>query len=89
MPDKDRKRVPDFRSGILDGSLPQGHSAVPKNGRSEYRRLSKDSEKESRDESIQRCIINGGGSGQGICGNLYMSRTSDTKLEAFHIFTSK
>ena len=31
MPDKDRKRVPDLRSGILDGSLPQGHSAIPKN----------------------------------------------------------
>ena len=31
MLNKDRKRVPDLRSGILDGFLPQGHSAVPKN----------------------------------------------------------
>ena len=53
MPDKKRKRVPEHRpSNVLKGSLPQGPSAHPRN--TEYRRLSEDSEKESRDEVTQR-----------------------------------
>ena len=52
MPDKKRKRVPEHRSNVLKGSLPQGPSAHPRNA--EYPRLSEESEKESRDEVTQR-----------------------------------
>ena len=31
MPDADRKRVPDDRSDVLKGSLPQGTPAHPRN----------------------------------------------------------
>ena len=31
MPDRERKRVPDHRSDVLKGSLPQGPSAHPMN----------------------------------------------------------
>ena len=56
MSDRERKRVPDHRSDVLKGSLPQGLSAHPRN--TEDPRLSEESEKESRDEATQ---IPGGG----------------------------
>ena len=31
MPDRDRKRVPDHRSDVFKGSLPQGSPAHPRN----------------------------------------------------------
>ena len=53
--DEGRKRVPDHRSDVLKGSLPQG--PPPRLRNTEYpsiRRLSEESEMESRDEPTQR-----------------------------------
>ena len=52
MPDILKKRVPDHRSLLLIGSLPQGH---PRN--MEYPRLSKESEKEGRVEATQGAMV--------------------------------
>ena len=52
MPERKRKGVPEHRSNVLKGSLPQGPSAHPRN--TEYPKLSEESEKESRDEVTQR-----------------------------------
>ena len=52
MPHREWKRVPDHRSCVLKGSLPQGSSAHPRN--MEYPRLSEKSEKVSRDEANRR-----------------------------------
>ena len=52
MPHREWKRVPDHRSCVLKGSLPQGSSAHPRN--MEYPRLSEKSEKVSRDEATRR-----------------------------------
>ena len=50
-----RKRVPDHWSDVLKGSLPQGPSAHPRNTENaSIRGLGEESEKESRDETIQR-----------------------------------
>ena len=56
MPDRERKRVPDDRSDILKGSLPKSPPAHPwvTLGKSEYLWLSKENEKESRDEATLR-----------------------------------
>jgi len=43
MPDRKRKSIPDYRSDVLKGSLPNG-PVHPRN--TEYLRLSKESEKE-------------------------------------------
>ena len=54
MPDRDRKGVPEHRSNVLKGSLPQGPSAHPRNTeKCEYPRVSEESEKECRDEVIK------------------------------------
>ena len=82
MSDRERKRVPDHRSNVLKGSLPQGPSAHPRN--TEDPRLSEESEKESRDEATQipgggwrggggRGQVRGGG-GVGV-GGLYVNST--------------
>ena len=52
MPDRERKRVPDHRSDVLKGSLPQCPPAHPRN--TENLRLSDESKKESTDEATQR-----------------------------------
>ena len=52
MPDRWMKRVPDHRSILLKGSLPQG---PPRN--MEYPRLSEESEKESRVEATQGAMV--------------------------------
>ena len=52
MTDRERKRVPDHRTGVLKGSLPHDPPAHPKN--TEYPRLSEESEKDSRDKATRR-----------------------------------
>ena len=55
MPDRERKRVPDDRSDILKGSLPKSPPAHPwGHGKSEYRRLNEEDEKETRGEATLR-----------------------------------
>ena len=53
MPDRERDRVPDLRSNVSKGSLPQVPPAHPKNTEdpSIPPRLSEESERESRDEA--------------------------------------
>ena len=46
MPDRERTGVPEHRSNVLKGSLPQGPSAHPRNAA--------ESEKGSRDEATQK-----------------------------------
>ena len=55
MPVKERKRIPDHGSDVLKGSHPHGPPAHPRH--TEYPRLSEESEKESRDETIVSVII--------------------------------
>ena len=55
MPDRERKRVPDDRSDILKGSLPQESSCTPLgHGKSEYLRLNEENEKENTGEATRR-----------------------------------
>ena len=50
----DRKRVPDHRSNVLKGSLPQGPAANSMN--TEDLRRSEEGERQSRDEAAQRGV---------------------------------
>ena len=52
MPDRWRKRVPDHRSILLIGSLPQGPP-----GNIEYSRLSEESEKKGRVAATQGGMV--------------------------------
>ena len=52
MSDGDGNRVPDYRSNVLKGSLPQGPSGHPRS--TEYPRLREESEKESTGEATLR-----------------------------------
>ena len=54
MPDRERKRVPDDRSDILKGSLPESSCTPLGQGKSEYLRLNEKNEKENRDKATQR-----------------------------------
>ena len=66
MPDRERKRVPDDRSDILKGSLPESSCTPLGQGKFEYLRLNEENEKENRDEATQRGMEE---LYQRLCGN--------------------
>ena len=54
MPNRERKRVPDDRSDILKGSLPESSCTPLGHEKSEYLRLNEENEKENRGEATRR-----------------------------------